>query len=99
VFISHERYQRRDRTRTFLAAAPELLVEILSPENAHIDMHEKVEEYLAIGIRLNRLSQPDLNAESKGPLRNIRAGLVDSDGDWLQVSQPAPLVTCHSSLS
>jgi Uma2 family endonuclease len=62
VFISHERYQRRDRTRTFLAVAPELVVEILSPENAHIDLHQKVEEYLAIGVRLVLVVDPDAHS-------------------------------------
>ena len=59
VFISHERYQRRNKTRGFLDVAPELVVEILSPENAHIDMHQKVEEYLKIGVRLVLVVDPD----------------------------------------
>jgi Uma2 family endonuclease len=59
VFISHERYQQRDKTRGFLDVAPELIVEILSPENAHVDMRQKVEEYLAVGARLVLVVDPD----------------------------------------
>jgi Uma2 family endonuclease len=59
VFISHEQYERRTKTRGFLDVAPELVVEILSPENAHIDMRQKVEEYLTIGVHLVMVVDPD----------------------------------------
>ena len=59
VFISHERCQRRNKTRGFLDVAPEMVVEILSPENAHIDMRQKVEEYLKIGAGLVLVVDPD----------------------------------------
>src|SRR5262245_39453052 len=50
IFISHAQYDRRTKTRAFLDVAPELVVEILSPENHHVDMRQKVQEYLAIGV-------------------------------------------------
>jgi Uma2 family endonuclease len=59
VFISHEQYERRTKTRGFLDVAPELVVEVLSPENAHVDMRQKVEEYLSIGVRLVMVVDPD----------------------------------------
>jgi Uma2 family endonuclease len=59
VFISYEQYERRTKTRGFLDVAPELVVEILSPENTHIDMRQKVEEYLAVGVRLVMVVDPD----------------------------------------
>jgi Uma2 family endonuclease len=59
VFISHEQYERRTKTRGFLDVAPELVVEILSPENAHIDMRQKVEEYLSIAVRLVMVVDPE----------------------------------------
>jgi Uma2 family endonuclease len=58
VFISHARYESRPRTRGFLDIAPELIVEILSPENAHIDTQQKVREYLAIGVQLVLVADP-----------------------------------------
>lgn len=58
VFISHARYERRTKTRGFLDIAPELVVEILSPENAHIDTQQKVREYLAIGALLVLVVDP-----------------------------------------
>ena len=59
VFISHAQYERRTKTRGFLDVAPELVAEILSPENRHIDMRQRVQEYLAIGVRLVLVVDPD----------------------------------------
>ena len=58
MFISHAQYDRRTKTRGFLDVAPELVVEILSPENAHIDIQQKVREYLAIDVRLVLVVDP-----------------------------------------
>ena len=59
IFISHAQYERRTKTRGFLDVAPEMVVEILSPENRHVDMRDKVREYLAIGVRLVLVVDPD----------------------------------------
>ena len=58
LFISHARYERRTKGRGFLDVAPELVVEILSPENAHIDMMQKVREYLDVGVLLVLVVDP-----------------------------------------
>jgi len=57
VFISHAQYDRRTKTRGFLDVAPELVVEILSPERP--DTEQKVIEYLAIGVRLVLVVNPE----------------------------------------
>jgi Uma2 family endonuclease len=56
VFISHAQYERRTKSRGFLDVAPELVVEILSPERPDTD--QKVVEYLAIGVRLVLVVDP-----------------------------------------
>jgi Uma2 family endonuclease len=56
VFISHAQYDRRTKTRGFLDVAPEVVVEILSPERP--DTEQKVVEYLAIGVRLVLVVDP-----------------------------------------
>lgn len=71
LFISHARYERRTKGRGFLDVAPELVVEILSPENAHIDTLQKVREYLAIGVLLVLVVDP--------PSRTITAYRLGSD--------------------
>ncbi|HET9227593.1 MAG TPA: Uma2 family endonuclease [Thermoanaerobaculia bacterium] len=47
--MSHERYGRCGPV-TFLDVAPELVVEILSPEDLPGETQTKVREYLAIGV-------------------------------------------------
>jgi Uma2 family endonuclease len=59
LFISHEQYERRTKTLGFLDVVPELVVEILSREHAHIDMREKVTEYLKAGALLVLVVDPD----------------------------------------
>jgi Uma2 family endonuclease len=49
LFISHERYARCGPL-TFLDVAPELVVEIYSPDNRPGEVARKVEEYLSIGV-------------------------------------------------
>jgi Uma2 family endonuclease len=56
AFISHAQYERRTKSRGFLDVAPELVVEILSPERPDTD--QKVVEYLAIGVRLVLVVDP-----------------------------------------
>ena len=49
LFISHERYSERT-LRAFLDVAPELVVEIRSPDDRPGEMQKKIQEYLAIGV-------------------------------------------------
>lgn len=49
LFISHERYARCGPL-TFLDVAPELVVEIYSPDDRPGEAARKVEEYLSIGV-------------------------------------------------
>ena len=56
-----------------LDVAQELVVEILSPENAHIDMRQKVEEYLKIGVTLVCVVDPDAHVITA----HSRSGAVD----------------------
>jgi Uma2 family endonuclease len=52
LFISNERYARWSNKAGFLDVAPDLVVEILSPNDAAMDFTEKLREYFAIGVRL-----------------------------------------------
>jgi Uma2 family endonuclease len=49
LFISHERYARR-QSRSYLDVAPELVVEILSPDDLWSEVMEKLSEYFAAGV-------------------------------------------------
>lgn len=49
LFISHERYARR-QTGAYLTVAPELVVEVLSPEDRPGAVREKLADYFSAGI-------------------------------------------------
>lgn len=51
LFISHERYAQK-RSESYLDIAPDLIVEILSPNDSLTDVTQKMREYFAIGVRL-----------------------------------------------
>lgn len=49
LFISHQRLQQV-QSKSYLDVAPELVVEVLSPNDSWVDMAEKLEEYFSIGV-------------------------------------------------
>jgi len=49
LFISHERYARC-QSRSYFDVAPELVVEILSPDDLWSEVIEKLSEYLSAGV-------------------------------------------------
>src|SRR5262245_529755 len=49
LFISHERYAHRGGA-AFLDVAPELVVEVLSPEDRWNAVQEKLADYFSIGV-------------------------------------------------
>lgn len=58
AFISKARSSGTPR-KGFLETAPELVVEIMSPENRWEDMQQKIEEYFAIGVDRVWIVEPD----------------------------------------
>lgn len=58
LFISHERYARRTPGPGYLDVAPELIVEVLSPDDTVMGLSEKLREYFAIGVRLVWIADP-----------------------------------------
>jgi Uma2 family endonuclease len=58
LFISRERYARRN-PRGFLDVPPELVVEVLSPDDRYGEVMEKLQEYLALGVDLVWIVDPE----------------------------------------
>ena len=85
VFISHAQYDRRTKTQAFLDVAPELVVEILSPERP--DTAQKVVEYLTIGVRLVLVVDPD-----------ARTIATHRPNEVVRVYQGAVTVPCDDAL-
>jgi Uma2 family endonuclease len=59
LYISDERYARRTKSRGYLDVAPDLVVEVLSPGDAVMDLTQKLREYFAIGVRLVWVADPE----------------------------------------
>jgi Uma2 family endonuclease len=52
AYISNERLAQRKRRQGFLEVAPELIVEIMSPDDRWSEVKQKLKEYFAIGVKL-----------------------------------------------
>ncbi len=59
LFISNARYQERQKTHGYLDVAPELIVEILSPDDTMMEMMQKLDEYFSIGVELVWVIHPE----------------------------------------
>lgn len=68
VFISNERYAQQP-SPGFLEVAPDLVVEVLSPNDRWSKVMQKLREYLAIGVRLVWVVDP--NARSVFAYRSL----------------------------
>ncbi len=58
VFISNERLARRGNSG-FIDVAPDLVVEVMSPDDRWSDVTKKLEEYFSIGVRLVWVVDPE----------------------------------------
>jgi Uma2 family endonuclease len=58
LFISSERHVRLRRPAGFLDVGPDLVVEVLSPEDRLSDLFQKLREYFAISVRLVWVADP-----------------------------------------
>lgn len=58
AFLSNERYAKLQST-SFLDVAPDLVVEIMSPDDRWNEVMQKLEEYLGIGVRLVWIVDPE----------------------------------------
>ncbi len=58
AFVSHEQYAQQKRESGFLNITPELVVEILSPDDRWSDVTQKLRECFSIGVRLVWVADP-----------------------------------------
>lgn len=61
LFISHERYSQR-KSKSYLDVAPDLIVEVLSPNDSWTEVTQKLREYFDIGVRLVWVVDPEAQA-------------------------------------
>ena len=58
LYISNERYARASKDKAFLDVAPELVVEVLSPEDRPGEVSRKLAEYFAAAVLLVWIADP-----------------------------------------
>ena len=61
LFISNERYAQI-KSPGYLDVAPDLVVEVLSPNDYWIEVTQKLREYFAIGVRLVWVADPQTHS-------------------------------------
>ena len=79
MFVSNERVAQIGDPVQFLDVAPDLAVEVLSPDDADADTQEKIEEYLRAGVRMVWIVDPDRRTVSIHRPSSGRA-LLGQDG-------------------
>ncbi|MEK7328580.1 MAG: Uma2 family endonuclease [Chloroflexota bacterium] len=58
AFISNERWAQRKSTEGYLEIAPDLVVEVLSPDDRWGSVTRKLQDYFSIGVRLVWVADP-----------------------------------------
>ena len=78
AFVSHERLSTVEPTRGYLPLAPDLVVEVVSPNESFSDVETKVAGWLAAGTRIVLVADPaDLSLrvyERGGEVRVLKRG-------------------------
>lgn len=92
AFVRRDREPARDH-RGFFKGAPDLAVEVLSPDDRPSEIREKVEEYLAYGTRLVLVVDPDEEAVSI--YRQQAAPIALRVEDTLDLDEVLPGFRCH----
>jgi Uma2 family endonuclease len=58
-FVARARYPEIDDSQGFLTIAPDLAVEVISPNDLASEVNEKIEEYLQAGVQMVWVVDPD----------------------------------------
>jgi len=79
LFISNERYARKTSSG-YLDVAPDLVVEILSPNDSWTEVMQKLRDYFAIGVRLVWIADPQsCSVYAYRSLTDVREFTEDND--------------------
>jgi len=79
AFISNEQYAKRKQKGGYLDVAPELIVEIMSPDDRWSEVKQKLREYFSVGVKLIWVADPsDRTVYVYRSLTNVRE-LTEAD--------------------
>jgi Uma2 family endonuclease len=84
-FVSHERLNTVVETRSYLPLAPDLVVEVVSPNDTSTDVEAKAEQWLEAGSRVVLVADPGNQTlrvyKSKAQIEVFHSGEEFSSGD------------------
>jgi Uma2 family endonuclease len=73
IFISNARYAQRKQKGGYLDVAPELVVEIMSPDDRWSEVKQKLRDYFSIGVKLVWVADPsDRTVHAYRSLTDVR---------------------------
>ena len=87
LYISNARYTQ-SRSQSYLDIAPELVVEILSPDDAWQAVTRKLADYFLIGVQVVWVADPD--AHTVYAYRSVTAAQQFNEGDTLTSPEVLP---------
>jgi Uma2 family endonuclease len=87
LYISNDRFAQ-SRSPSYLDVAPELVVEILSPDAAWQAVMRKLADYFSIGVQVVWVADPE--ARSVYAYRSVTTAQQFKEGDTLTVSEVLP---------
>ena len=64
LFLTHETEKRCSPELAYFDVAPDLVVEVLSPDDRAVDLNQKLREYFEIGVRLVWVADPEARVVS-----------------------------------
>ena len=84
-FVSHEQLGNVEKTRSFLPLAPDLVVEVVSPNDTSTDVEAKAEQWLEAGSRIVLVADPKNETvriyRTKAEIQVLRSGETFSSGE------------------
>ena len=85
AFVSHRRLSETDPTSAYLALAPDLVVEVVSPNDSSSDIEGKAHQWLSAGTQIVLVADPKnetLRAyRSKSEIQVLHSGETFESGD------------------
>ena len=87
LYISNDRYAQL-RSASYLDVAPELVVEVLSPDDSWQAVMRKLADYFSIGVKLVWVADPD--ARTIYAYRSVTEATQFKEGDTLTAPEVLP---------
>lgn len=84
-FVSHKQLDTVENTRSFLPLAPDLVVEVVSPNDTSTDVEAKAEQWLESGSKVVLVADPKNETvrvyRNKAEIQVLRSGETFTSGD------------------